>query len=188
MAKVVIFSVVVVVLMVSAASVSAATTHDVGGNTGWTIPSDSKTYTNWAAGQTFRVGDSLRFTFPTGSHNVMEVSKSDYDSCTTTAPIGGTKTTGPATLNLPTAGMHYYICGFPQHCSAGQKLSINVLSSTSSKVPSPPPSTTVAAGEPTSAPPPSTGSGPNSASSPLHGFGVVALSSLVLGVAALLVL
>ncbi|KAK1306121.1 hypothetical protein QJS10_CPA10g00376 [Acorus calamus] len=179
MAKAMVWSVVVVVLMSSAALVSAATTHDVGGSTGWTIPSDSKTYTSWAAGQSFRVGDSLRFTFPTGSHNVMEVSKSDYDSCTTTAPIGGTKTTGPATLNLSTAGMHYYICGFPQHCSAGQKLSINVLSSTSSKVPSPPPSTTVSGG-PTSAPPPSTGGGPNSASSPLHGFGVVALSSVVL--------
>ncbi|KAK1282372.1 hypothetical protein QJS10_CPB22g01105 [Acorus calamus] len=182
MAKAMVWSVVVVVLMASAASVSAATTHDVGGSTGWTIPSDSKTYTNWATGQSFRVGDSLRFTFPTGSHNVMEVSKSDYDSCTTTAPIGGTKTTGPTTLSLSTAGMHYYICGFPQHCSAGQKLSINVLSSTSSKVPSPPPSTTVAGG-PTSAPPPSTGGGPNSASSPLHGFGVVALSSVVLVVA-----
>ncbi|KAK1259257.1 hypothetical protein QJS04_geneDACA005649 [Acorus gramineus] len=173
MAKALIWSVVVVVLMAFAASVSAVTTHDVGGSTGWTIPSDSKTYTNWVAG----------FTFPTGSHNVMEVSKSDYDSCTTTAPIGGTKTTGPATLSLSTAGMHYYICGFPQHCSAGQKLSINVLSSTPSKVPSPPPSTTAVAGGPTSTPPPSTGGGPNSASSPLHGFGVVALSSVVLVVA-----
>ncbi|KAK1260407.1 hypothetical protein QJS04_geneDACA023373 [Acorus gramineus] len=78
--------------------------------------------------------------------------------------------------------MHYYICGFPQRCSAGQKLSINVLSSTSSTVQSPPPSTTAVAGGPTSAPPPSTGGGPNSASSPLHGFGVVALSSVALAV------
>ncbi|KAK1259675.1 hypothetical protein QJS04_geneDACA005651 [Acorus gramineus] len=111
----------------------------------------------------------------------MEVSKSDYDSCTTTAPIGGTKATGPATLNLSTAGMHYYICGFPQHCSAGQKLSINVLSSTS--VQSPLPSTTAASSGPTSPTPPSTGGGPKSASSPLHGFGVVALLSVVLVVA-----
>ncbi|KAK1282369.1 hypothetical protein QJS10_CPB22g01106 [Acorus calamus] len=183
MAKAVIWSVVVVVLMASIASVFAATTHDVGGSTGWMIPSDSTTYTNWAAGQTFRVGDSLRFTFPTGSHNVMEVSKSDYDSCTTTAPIGGTKATSPAILSLSTAGMHYYICGFPQHCSSGQKLSINVLSSTSSSVQSPPPSTTPASGGPTSPSPPSTGGGPNSASSPLHGFGVMALSSVVLVVA-----
>ncbi|KAK1282374.1 hypothetical protein QJS10_CPB22g01103 [Acorus calamus] len=61
MAKAVIWSVVVVVLMASAASVSLGT-HVVGGSTGWTIPSDSKTYTNWAAGQTFRVGDSLLLT------------------------------------------------------------------------------------------------------------------------------
>ncbi|KAK1282375.1 hypothetical protein QJS10_CPB22g01100 [Acorus calamus] len=155
MAKAVIWWVAVVVLMASAASASAATTHEVGGSEGWTMPEDSDTYTNWAAGQTFRVGDSLRFTFPMGlSHSVMEVSKSDYDSCTTTAPIGGEKTTSPATLNLSTAGMHYYICGYPTHCSFDMKLSINVLpSSTSSTVqgPTSPP------------PPPSTGGGPNSA-------------------------
>ncbi|KAK1302846.1 hypothetical protein QJS10_CPB12g00611 [Acorus calamus] len=57
MAKVVIWSVVVVVLMAFAASVSAAMTYEVGGSTGWNIPSDSKTYNNWGAGQTFRIED-----------------------------------------------------------------------------------------------------------------------------------
>ncbi|KAK1260309.1 hypothetical protein QJS04_geneDACA023036 [Acorus gramineus] len=59
MAKALIWSVVVVVLMAFAASVLEATTHVVGGSTGWMTPSDSKTYTNWAASQSFRVGDSL---------------------------------------------------------------------------------------------------------------------------------
>ncbi|KAK1259266.1 hypothetical protein QJS04_geneDACA005646 [Acorus gramineus] len=127
MTKAVIWWVAVVLLMASSSLASAATTHEVGGRVGWTMPEDSETYTNWAAGQTFRVGDSLRFTFPTElSHSVMEVSKSDYDSCTTTAPIGDEKFTGPASLNLSTAGMHYYICGYPTHCSFDMKLSFGV--------------------------------------------------------------
>ncbi|KAK1282373.1 hypothetical protein QJS10_CPB22g01102 [Acorus calamus] len=159
MTKAVIWSVVVVVLMAYAASASVATTHEVGGSVGWTMPEDSETYTDWAAGQTFKVGDSLRFSFPTESHSVMEVSKSDYDTCTTTAPIGDEKFTSPATLNLSTAGMHYYICGFPTHCFFDMKLSINVLSSSTSSIVQSPSPSMAEAGGPTSAPTPSTGGG-----------------------------
>ncbi|KAK1306125.1 hypothetical protein QJS10_CPA10g00378 [Acorus calamus] len=109
-----------------ASSASVATTHEVGGSVGWTMPEDLETYANWAAG----------FSFPT-------------ESCTTTAPIGGAILyTSPATLNLSTAGMHYYICGFPTHCAFDMKLSIN----------SPSPSL-AEAGRPTPAPTPSTGGG-----------------------------
>ncbi|KAK1265672.1 hypothetical protein QJS04_geneDACA016163 [Acorus gramineus] len=112
------------------------------------------------------------FTFTTGAHNVFEVSKSDYDSCTTSNPITS-QATSPATLTLSTASAHYYICGFPSHCSSGQKLSVNVLPSSTT------PSTTPSlAGGPISAPPPSSGSGSggggssSASSSTLPGFGL----------------
>ncbi|KAK1298133.1 hypothetical protein QJS10_CPB14g01079 [Acorus calamus] len=156
-AKGVMWSLLSVLLMAAVVAVSAATTHEVGGSAGWSIPANSTIYPNWAATQTFLVGDSLHFTFTTGAHDVLEVSKSNYDSCTNSNPINS-QTTGPATLTLSTTGAHYYICGFPSHCSVGQKLSVNVLPSTT-------PSTTPSlAGVPTSAPPPSSGSGSGSGS------------------------
>ena len=42
------------------AMAEAATNHVVGGSsTGWTIPSTASVYSQWAAGQTFVVGDTL---------------------------------------------------------------------------------------------------------------------------------
>lgn len=41
-------------------SAFAQTVHVVGDNVGWTVPSDgAATYTNWASGKTFSVGDIL---------------------------------------------------------------------------------------------------------------------------------
>ena len=77
------------------------------------------------------------FDFTTGTHDVLEVAKSDYESCSTTNPIGSTITTGPATVTITSAGEHYYICGFTGHCDAGQKLSITVASSPSTTSPPP---------------------------------------------------
>lgn len=44
-----------------ALAVSAATTHTVGGNTGWAIPTSGgdSFYSAWASNQTFVVGDTL---------------------------------------------------------------------------------------------------------------------------------
>ncbi|URE14673.1 Plastocyanin-like domain [Musa troglodytarum] len=121
-------------------AVAAATSHTVGGSTGWTIPPNATFYPEWAASQTFAIGDTLVFNFATGSHDVMEVAKSDYESCSTANPIGSTITTGPASVAITSAGEHYYICGFSGHCDAGQKLSITVASSPSAT--SPPPTST----------------------------------------------
>ncbi|RWW30972.1 hypothetical protein BHE74_00013716 [Ensete ventricosum] len=121
-------------------AVGAATSHTVGGSSGWTIPPNATLYPDWAASQTFAVGDTLVFDFVTGTHDVMEVAKSDYESCSAANPIGSTITTGPATVSITSTGEHYYICGFTGHCAAGQKLSITVASSSST--PSPPPTST----------------------------------------------
>ncbi|GLJ11998.1 hypothetical protein SUGI_0181730 [Cryptomeria japonica] len=107
-------------------SPSAATTsYTVGGSYGWIVPSRNKLYDNWAANKTFKVGDSLVFNFTANAHNVLQVTKTNYDNCSATSPLQ-TYLTAPATVNLTASGPHYYICGFPGHCLLGQKLAITV--------------------------------------------------------------
>ncbi|KVI01321.1 cucumber peeling cupredoxin-like [Cynara cardunculus var. scolymus] len=146
--------VMVVASMIQLQTTVAQTNHTVGDTLGWTIPSAANAYATWASGQNFTVGDSLIFNFPTGAHDVAEVTEAAYGPCTITDTIN-TTTTGPATINLRTAGPHYYICTFGTHCQSGQKLAINV-SATASTPPSsstPPP-----AGNTTPPPSPSTAS------------------------------
>ncbi|CAA6667180.1 unnamed protein product [Spirodela intermedia] len=116
--------------------------------------------------QTFAVGDSLVFNFNNGAHDVLEVTRANYDDCTTSNPIA-TYTTGPATVELTAAGTRYFICGVNGHCSAGQKMTLTVAaastpsatppSPTSSGAPTPP---TTVASPPTSSTPGPSGSAP----------------------------
>ncbi|KAL3518914.1 hypothetical protein ACH5RR_021503 [Cinchona calisaya] len=130
----------------------AQRTHIVGDSLGWLVPPGGPiAYTTWASKQTFTVGDVLIFNFPTGIHNVAQVTRTSFDACNTTSPISLT-TNGPANITLTTAGEHYYICTFSSHCDLGQKLAINVSaapstspppqSATPSPVPAPSPSRT----------------------------------------------
>ncbi|XP_074575704.1 mavicyanin-like [Curcuma longa] len=158
-----------------ALAVSAATTHTVGGNSGWTIPSGANDYSDWASTQTFAVGDTLVFNFASGVHDVIEVPRASFNSCSTANQIGSTFTTSPATVPITTAGMHYYICGFSGHCTAGQRLAITVTASSSSA--SPP---TTAAAAPTALAP-GGGSTVPSAPSPggqVPGSGAISVPSL----------
>ncbi|XP_058113512.1 blue copper protein-like [Magnolia sinica] len=119
---------------------AAATTHVVGDSTGWAIPSGggAQFYINWANGKTFRVGDTLSFAFTAQQHDVAEVTKAEYDACTSTNPIGSILTTSPANVTLNTTGSHYYICAVSGHCAAGQKLTVNVIPSSTTAPSSPP--------------------------------------------------
>ncbi|KAJ6803814.1 putative blue copper protein [Iris pallida] len=80
-------------------------------------------YTAWSEKKTFHVGDTLLFVYNNTFHNVVEVKKSDYDACTEKSAIA-TYTTGNDSITIKTAGTHYYLCGFPGHCSIGQKVEI----------------------------------------------------------------
>ncbi|XP_008777839.2 cucumber peeling cupredoxin-like [Phoenix dactylifera] len=88
-------------LVLEGSVVAAATRHVVGGSgTGWTIPPNASFYGEWSSSQTYVVGDTLVFNFPTGIHNVIQVPKSSYDACTAQNQIGSTLSTGPATVTL----------------------------------------------------------------------------------------
>ncbi|KAL3585522.1 hypothetical protein D5086_012389 [Populus alba] len=133
---------------------SEAADYQVGGTTGWTRPASTSFYSDWVSGKTFAVGDSLMFNFMANAHDVAKVTKADYDACTTSSPISLVETS-PARISLDASGEHYFICNFTGHCSAGQKMMINVSAASSS--PSPAPQTSSPAPQP-STPTPQTSS------------------------------
>ncbi|RHN52761.1 putative glycerophosphodiester phosphodiesterase, protein kinase RLK-Pelle-LRK10L-2 family [Medicago truncatula] len=125
---------------------SVAKTFTVGDGLGWTIPSvGSQFYVNWATNKTFTSRDTLVFNYQLNAHAVAWVTKSDFDSCNGTNALAVmTKPPAKVFFNLSTVGQQYFICTFPGHCSAGQKLSIFVdevyvlpTSSPTAPVPSP---------------------------------------------------
>ncbi|XP_039165876.1 umecyanin-like [Eucalyptus grandis] len=71
------------------------------------------------------------FNFMTGDHDVAEVTKAAYDGCNCTSPIS-LQANGPASIPLNQSGEHFYICTVGSHCSLGQKLTINVATTTPS--------------------------------------------------------
>ena len=87
------------------------------------------------------------FKYPQGIHNVLEVNKADYHSCTNSTPIA-THTSGDDKITIKSHGHRFFICGVPGHCAAGQKLDVRVLKTQrarSSDAPSPAPAASASA-------------------------------------------
>ncbi|KAL0323588.1 UNVERIFIED_CONTAM: Mavicyanin [Sesamum angustifolium] len=89
-------------------------------------------------------------------HNVMQVTHAEYKACNASSPIT-THTTGNDSITINTHGHHFFVCGVPGHCQAGQKVDINVLRSASPApspsglLPSPVPGFTLPAPSPSNA-------------------------------------
>ncbi|KAJ6849375.1 putative mavicyanin [Iris pallida] len=145
---------------------AAATNFTVGAPGGsWDLQTN---FASWAASKTFVAGDNLIFSYPPQGpqrHNVLEVSKASYDSCSAGGPIA-THASGNDVVPLPAAATRYFICGIPGHCAAGMKVAIAVVAG-GAAAPTPPP-----AASPSPAPsPPAPSSPPTSSSSPAPGGG-----------------
>ena len=59
------------------------------------------------------------------SHDVTEVDKKDYDSCSAANPIKS-YTGGSAAVKLTAPGKRYFICSVTGHCASGMKLEVTV--------------------------------------------------------------
>ncbi|CAO2189869.1 unnamed protein product [Urochloa humidicola] len=158
-----------IVAMAVAALLGAAhgASYTVGAPAGsWDLRTN---YTRWASGVVFRAGDQLVFKYSRAAHNVLEVSRADYDSCSASSALN-TFTTGDDTVPLTAGGVtRFFICGVPGHCDAGMKLAVRVEAASTAGAPnaaspSPvpvamvprvarPPMATPAAGGPTAVPP-----------------------------------
>ncbi|XP_011023469.1 PREDICTED: blue copper protein-like [Populus euphratica] len=115
--------------------VSMATVYQVGDSAGWTSMGQVD-YQDWAANKNFHGGDSLVFNYNNQFHNVKQVTHQDFESCNATSPIA-TYTNGSDTVTLEKLGHFYFICGYPGHCQAGQKIDILVTPATSKLSPAP---------------------------------------------------
>ncbi|GJM90777.1 hypothetical protein PR202_ga07088 [Eleusine coracana subsp. coracana] len=76
----------------------------------------------WPGGRPIHGGDVLVFKYASSVHNVVEVNKAGYDSC---SPGAGARTysSGNDRITLP-SGTSYFICSFPGHCKNGMKISV----------------------------------------------------------------
>ncbi|XP_015881058.3 uclacyanin 1 [Ziziphus jujuba] len=90
----------------------------------------------WASSQSFLVGDNLIFQYDSTNHDVVEVRKSDYDSCQPNNPIQ-TYNDGTTSITLSSPGKRYFICGTLGHCGQGMKLEIDTLATSPSPSPTP---------------------------------------------------
>eukprot|EP00249_Psilotum_nudum_P008865 c21562_g1_i1 orf=106-780(-) len=136
---------------------ASAATFTVGGSLGWDL---GVNYGKWSQGKTFTKGDALYFPYMQASHSVLEVSKSNYDTCSTANPISNDDGAGNTRITLSKIGNHYFMCGVEGHCRQGMKLAINVAS-TSTIAPSPSP-----ASSPSKSRSPSPASSPSQSPSP----------------------
>ncbi|KAI8005637.1 Uclacyanin 1 [Camellia lanceoleosa] len=123
-------------------NVAMATSYTVGSpNGGWDLTTNLQ---GWASSQSFSAGDSLVFQY-TPNHDVLEVTKADYDSCQTSNPLQ-THTGSNTVIALPSPGKRYFICGTLGHCAQGMKLEIDTLATSA------PPPTSPATPPPTATP------------------------------------
>ncbi|NP_001149603.1 Blue copper protein-like precursor [Zea mays] len=150
-------------LLVMWAGVASAAVYEVGGTIGWTVMGNPD-YAAWASSKQIVIGDTVVFTYNKQFHNVLAVSKADYKNCIATKPTA-TWSTGNDSVVLNTTGHHYFLCGYPGHCAAGQKVDIRVASSAApSAAPSPTPSGSKPSGGATAAPSPHPNAAPKALS------------------------
>nr|XP_027102576.1 cucumber peeling cupredoxin-like [Coffea arabica] len=97
------------------------------GDSFWSIPTTNDFYTNWSSSHFFQTGDTLYFDFDSGLHNVMEVSRREYESCSADNPFK-VFWDGPARVALMEEGVFYFVCSIANYCALGQKLSVAVHS------------------------------------------------------------
>ncbi|KAH6821194.1 Cupredoxin superfamily protein [Perilla frutescens var. hirtella] len=105
-------------------STSVGSIHKVGDSAGWTTIANVDYY-HWALTKSFQLGDVIVFEYNPQFHNVMRVTHAEYKACNASSPIS-TYTTGNDSITIDTRGHHFFICGVPGHCQAGQKVDINV--------------------------------------------------------------
>ncbi|XP_027343570.1 early nodulin-like protein 3 [Abrus precatorius] len=101
----------------------------VGGQKGWSVPSDpnSNPYNQWAEKSRFQIGDSLVFNYPSGQDSVIQVTSQDYGSCNTDA-YSEKFSDGHTVIKLNQSGPHFFISGNKNNCLKNEKLVVIVLS------------------------------------------------------------
>ncbi|KAJ0232209.1 Phytocyanin domain-containing protein [Hirschfeldia incana] len=104
----------------------------VGGGKGWTVPSGSQVYSEWAEKSRFQVGDSLLFVYQPNQDSVLQVTRDAYDSCNSDAPTAKFAD-GKTSFALTHSGAYYFISGNKDNCNKNEKLVIIVMADRNGK-------------------------------------------------------
>ncbi|KAI9115092.1 hypothetical protein K1719_014105 [Acacia pycnantha] len=160
------------VVAMAAVEVSYGAVYKVGDSAGWTTIGNIN-YKKWSAIKNFQVGDTIIFEYNSQFHNVMRVTHEMYKSCNASSPLA-TFSTGNDTIVIQNHGHHFFFCGVPGHCQAGQKVDINVpkVSATSSEAPTPSALTSSSVPVPNNEPAPSPNQAPSIFSAFHGGFAI----------------
>ncbi|CAO2175854.1 unnamed protein product [Urochloa humidicola] len=163
------------VVVLAAAAGADARDFVVGGNYGWKAQAQPDALTKWASALRFQVGDNLVFKLDGAADSVLEVTRDDFNRCSTAAPLvthrAATAGAGGATavtVPLPRSGPYFFVGGAPGSCQKGERLLLIVLSEKHSRgrlrgiapAPAPQAESPLAAsfvGGPAAAPAPATG-------------------------------
>ncbi|KAM7254109.1 hypothetical protein ACFE04_031791 [Oxalis oulophora] len=116
---------------------SLCVVYNVGDSAGWTVMGVD--YEQWASTKTFHIGDTIEFHYNNKFHDVMQVTLKEFKLCNVTSEMASYHS-GSDSITLDTTGHHYYICGVPGHCQAGQKVDFFVAEGSGSQSPSEAPS------------------------------------------------
>ncbi|KAM7520696.1 hypothetical protein LguiB_019658 [Lonicera macranthoides] len=101
----------------------SSTRFIVGGNMGWT---SNVNYTIWAQGKHFYNGDWLFFVYDRNQMNVLEVNRTNYETCNSDNPIHNWTTgAGRDVVPLNVTRPYYFISG-KGFCYGGMKIAVNV--------------------------------------------------------------
>ncbi|XP_057458752.1 early nodulin-like protein 9 [Lotus japonicus] len=161
---------------------SAAYEFVVGGQKGWSVPSDPNfnPFNQWAEKSRFQVGDSLVFNYQSGQDSVLYVKSEDYASCNTGSAYAK-YSDGHTVFKLNKSGPYFFISGNKDKCNKNEKLAVIVLAdrsnsnqTTTASPPSPqsssssPPSPAPSKQEGQSPPPADTNTTPSPASDHDH--------------------
>ncbi|XP_066325597.1 early nodulin-like protein 14 [Miscanthus floridulus] len=117
-------------VVLAAAAAAEARDFVVGGaNDAWKAPAQPDALAKWASANRFQVGDKLVFKFDGAADSVLEVTRDDYNRCSTASPLAVHKATaGAATVPLPRSGPYYFVGGAPGSCQKGERLLLVVMS------------------------------------------------------------
>ncbi|KAJ4792240.1 Early nodulin-like protein 1 [Rhynchospora pubera] len=171
----------IVLLAIAAlADVAVCENYTVGAPNGsWDLNTN---YEEWVKDLNFYAGDFLIFRY-TSFHDVAEVTKDVYTSCSSSQTISIDKS-GTTIFELKEAGTRYFICAVPTHCSGGMKVQIDVLPKLGTPVskpnlaPSLPPASPPHVFPPHVSPTPAPAPSPSAAAVTPQGVGMFAYSVL----------
>lgn len=81
----------------------------------------------------FSVGDELVFKMDEGEADIAQVSKSDYEQCSSEAPKAIYRASPREAIYLNKTGNWYFISRVPEHCKSGKKMTVTVVATSSNK-------------------------------------------------------